>query len=364
MPLSHCIAKEIVESQLQRASHEQNIFSRWYELDTNANPELYMLKDANQESVSFWTESLPKLFQALENTFEIDKDILPGRSLVEWEVKWALNNAKSKISGVHWFHRSFHQELNEILDNDENYIDTFSDILKRDRLNKLKFHLHDRLQQDQIHEYLELDFKSMQQRDGRWHQYLNAWGQSFCNCLKSSLNDIITQKSMWTHNGCGLGLNGFDSSEILLHMKKAVSYYKKYIPRDKYVKMALAEIQENYMQNNFYDAPYRCVNLAFTGARGIGKSHFLASLAFEINSTQAVKRPILIRFCGISPSSSNGLGLIRSIIAQIHYIFEIPSGHYWKTAQTSEFGIDTYDATVRHFQSLLKSYAVVLILDG
>ena len=45
---------------------------------------------------------------------------------------------------------------------------------------------------------------------------------------------------------------------------------------------------------------------------------------------EAVKtRPVIVRFCGTSPGSNTGLGLVRSICRQVHFAVAGANTRYW-----------------------------------
>ena len=71
-------------------------------------------------------------------------------------------------------------------------------------------------------------------------------------------------------------------------------------------------------------------------------------------------RPVITRFCGISPGSSSGFNLLSSICLQLHLVLS------HDRHELSAFNPDelSYDALVSHFHRLLQENAVVLLIDS
>ena len=76
----------------------------------------------------------------------------------------------------------------------------------------------------------------------------------------------------------------------------------------------------------------------------------LASIARAAND----QRPVIIRFCGTSKGSVNGLALVQSLCHQIQLVFQ----------PLSPLPVsNNYDEAVLMFHSLLNQHAMVLFID-
>eukprot|EP01033_Poteriospumella_lacustris_P008935 gene8935-6417_t len=69
-------------------------------------------------------------------------------------------------------------------------------------------------------------------------------------------------------------------------------------------------------------------------------------------------RPVIIRFCGTSPDSSDAFSLIRSICLQLSLVFCQPNDWHFATSVTD------YIAAVQHFHHLLQVHPIILFIDS
>jgi hypothetical protein len=101
------------------------------------------------------------------------------------------------------------------------------------------------------------------------------------------------------------------------------------------------------------------ISLCIIGESGTGKSSLCSKLAHTIHvhdREHCVERDVIIRFCGSSGDSGDGMKLLRSIIAHICICRDI--------TPTVEQLSEDYSSLVEEFHELLAVYPVVLILDG
>jgi hypothetical protein len=112
---------------------------------------------------------------------------------------------------------------------------------------------------------------------------------------------------------------------------------------------------------------FYAVSFYLCGESGSGKTAAMAKIAqgcYEFQSSspneEIRNRPIIVRFCGTSPGSSNGLSLVQSICRQIHFIL----GHDMSVSPASDVLKMGYDEAVKHLHGLLKDTPVVLIIDS
>ena len=94
------------------------------------------------------------------------------------------------------------------------------------------------------------------------------------------------------------------------------------------------------------------VSLCVIGRSGTGKTALMAKLA-SIARAANDQRPVIIRFCGTSKGSVNGLSLVQSLCHQIQLVLQLPP----------EPVSNNYDKAVLMFHSLLNKHAMVLFID-
>ena len=94
------------------------------------------------------------------------------------------------------------------------------------------------------------------------------------------------------------------------------------------------------------------ISLCVIGRSGTGKTALMAKLA-SIARAANDQRPVIIRFCGTSKGSVNGLALVQSLCHQIQLVLQLP-----------QLPVpNDYDAAVLMFHSLLNQHAMVLFID-
>ena len=94
------------------------------------------------------------------------------------------------------------------------------------------------------------------------------------------------------------------------------------------------------------------ISLCVIGRSGTGKTALMAKLA-SIARAANDQRPVIIRFCGTSKGSVNGLALVQSLCHQIQLVLQLPP----------QSVPNDYDAAVLMFHSLLNQHAMVLFID-
>ena len=96
------------------------------------------------------------------------------------------------------------------------------------------------------------------------------------------------------------------------------------------------------------------IDLCLIGASGVGKTVLMAKLAKELSVLSEL--PVIIRFCGMSKGSANGLELVTSICRQILFIFD-------RLGELSSLST-SYTELVEYFHRLLADYAMILVIDS
>jgi hypothetical protein len=254
---------------------------------------------------------------------------------------------------------------------------------------------------------------------------LTDWRNFFLSKLESELQSIVDMKKKWEEDGDGFGLSGDVLDDYLYHAKLARDHCKNYTRKQllhniiHFLQQPTQSTTENSSFNgialvligergsgkstlcsqlcaHLYEMECnRCQRdtndesgLTLTGDGGSCTSEeivdrfpieALTSHDHDSNARLSasscdgdglqssfiktkVKRPVIIRFCGLNDASKTGYGLIRSICSQIEYI--------WKHNSEANGGKrfinnnPTYDEAVEYFHYLLKIYPVFLILVG
>ena len=98
---------------------------------------------------------------------------------------------------------------------------------------------------------------------------------------------------------------------------------------------------------------YSGISLCVIGRSGTGKTALTAKLASLARAAND-QRPVIIRFCGTSKGSVNGLALVQSLCHQIQLVFQ----------PLSPLPVpNNYDEAVLMFHSLLNQHSMVLFID-
>ena len=212
-------------------------------------------------------------------------------------------------------------------------------------------------------------------------EYLSEWKDKMLLVLKKDLDYIILKKLKWYHNCFGLNISGDDMDEILHHCKLGHDKSHDFIGRDDLINEITDIIFNNVerisglepseeltsaidsddndvirsMEPNTVDdnsSSLDCITLCLVGIPGVGKSALISKLATICHQNSNI--PVIIRFCGTSNGSLNGLDLIKSISNQIRQVHHLP--------QISLSNV--YDEAVFSFQVLLSQYSVILFIDS
>ena len=104
------------------------------------------------------------------------------------------------------------------------------------------------------------------------------------------------------------------------------------------------------------------VTLAIIGKSGYGKTALMSKLACKVFDEQKdANIPVIIRYCGTSPESATGQGVILSIIRHILCIYPdaLPDTSAWYNQ-----GSFSYADTVKCFKKLLNTCPVYLFIDS
>jgi len=186
--------------------------------------------------------------------------------------------------------------------------------------------------------------------------YLSEFKTTVFDFFMNELNSIIDKKRKWLKDSFGLGLKGKEVDEMLHHCKVLLDKCNDFKGRDKLITLALDTILND--NSNHDPANVFNISLCCIGASGTGKTALMSKLASMISDRMIQSDgkiiPVIIRFCGTSGYSMDGLNLIKSISKQIELSYGLKEGMI----------SDLYDNAVKHFHTLLSKYPVILFIDS
>jgi hypothetical protein len=213
MPIPGTIDQVAFEQRLsERSSLEHSeavaLANEWYQLDTNAVPPVYVLKnlvddwskgDASQDK-RFWNVVLPSLRDLLQgvvfdSTFE---DGIIGRSVTEYEAKLALNLCKndqgeldqSKLNqGIRWLRREFVGGVTEAQDPKKDLNDARDSATKM-KLDNLKAGMESALSQHGLMKVLKVPVDSFNAKDDVHKKYLEEFEAAAKQMLLESMDKV------------------------------------------------------------------------------------------------------------------------------------------------------------------------------
>jgi hypothetical protein len=228
---------------------------KWYVLDENNIPAEYRLTHLNDtNSNEYWNTALPELLKLFQDVpcyssmCTSGKDFLIGRSVTEYEFKYATNTStdvcrclwfrrkfedthitkiidrNSDFCGCLWFRRKFEDtHITKIIDRNSDFCDTHEDVSRQKKKN-LFSNMEGLL--DEIMEpvsergevvCIPLASYISDVKDDSRLQYEIAWYEMASGRLHSELSAIIERYKQWEMDGCGIGMSGKDLDEILHH---------------------------------------------------------------------------------------------------------------------------------------------------
>jgi WD40 repeat protein len=343
----------------------RKLLDQWYLLDENNLPPRYELKNLKytgdpgffQHAHTFLGEwlfdSLP--FEELPTT---GQPLLMNHSVTEWESLYALSLDRNKC---HWIRKTF--DMAPIWANPVKYLDLCDTVTDTRRLDKL--------------EYLKSQFKCsfdpkrsetlanvppdlyLEENTLNPAKFENLWEAD----TEQYLLEHITR-----HEGRIRSITGFMIQEIGIptdlfddihhHFKLAFKRSKEFYGRTDLLEAAIASI----MGPTRNTADFESISLAIFGKSGLGKTSLMSKLAVEIRKIPGNENiPIIIRFCGTSKYSLNGLDLMFSICAQLLacYNQSVKLAELMNSLQNQSFG-----EMKRFFDEVLEKFPAVLIIDS
>lgn len=414
-PLPKFMSKKILDKLIfnntEIDENISNIAKLNYTLDYNSIPPCYVLKNLDDlNDKNYWDNIFPNLMTALHHAsitnfsddIEIEKDLndlLVGKSVTEYEIKYALQDVDSK-QRIKWIHRHFHDEIIE----EEKFCDGTKDEQRKNDIEDLKKYMNDKLNPSNVKEFSDINVASYLNKDDKCKDYLDKWTNHTKEILFDELSSVAEKRNEWLLDGFGVGMKGEVLEEILNHYKLANIKSSEFFGREKILDEALNIIFKDPIINkdtngeidldigeidvdltressiiskienltrsisnleleeekdvNF--TKYEGITLALIGKEGSGKTSILSKLLEDIylrdncSGNLFGNRPVIIRFCGSTNESVSGLKLVTSIVHQIHFLFNC-----------MDLNVPVkYEDLIFHFHMLLNKYELILIIDS
>lgn len=374
-PIPKTINKTIMDARLVSASTDvKELVEKWYILDTNCKPPVYALKHLmvlNDDD--FWSNAIPAIRELLTGvSFEMDNgdddsqsNLLTGRSVTEWELYCAMRDAIS-VSRARWIYRSFAGGVTKADDPRCLLNDAHDDETKR-LLKALKCDMEGLLEgSGKVKRYHDMSVQTYLD-ENKSAPYLQQWEIDTTSMLREELQLVMDRRERWAQDGEGLGMAGKKADEILHHVEWMRGKCSSFVGREAVLGQCIAIVKQWQLNRRTQEstpvAQYGAVSLFVTGGPGSGKSACMSQLALLLAQEKAHQSmPLIIRFCGTSRESSDGLSLVKSLVGQLEYLF----GDYHECSH-SESTVEQnneYDVAVGRLHELLAKYPVLLFIDG
>jgi flagellar biosynthesis GTPase FlhF len=407
LPLPKFLDQETLSKAMKMNKFSENleeiktVLKEWYILDSNHCPPRFELKaltvnnDGTINDPEYWNHVLPLLRDSLLDSIEFDScPSLPGeallvnRSVTEWETLFGLGCSKERC---YWMQRSFDKKKLKAFSEHANFKIITDAVTNSPSAEGPPSRSLVEVMKTKIKSYfsrsphksvaLKLDIlkakmKSYLKEDKRCELscrispeqyftemdriiYLKEWEGAVRNCLEKDLERIKTKNQEWIRNcQTDLGIPSEFVEDILFHCKTAYMKAKSFLGRDELKERAL-----KYFQNSSTGTKSILQGLTFAliGKSGCGKTALMSKLAMEIAASTVEGPPVIIRFCGTSQNSLNGLRLIQSITFQILAFYERKEE---LKEMVQKFPSQDYKTAVEYFQKLLEKNPVFLFIDS
>jgi WD40 repeat protein len=384
LPLPKYLEQDVLQKSIKDHENSDKIeeireaVKRWYILDENNVPPRYELKNLSSMNDSeFWDNILPLLRDSLLDSvvFEScpspsEESLLVNRSVTEWETLFGLSLDKERC---YWIQRSFDKDaLAAFRTEDWTKHCMLSDIWSNSSSEEP-------VQNRSVAKKLEIltaKMKSCLKDEQRCHlsslvtpsdyfinnelqaNYLKEWEKVTRTYFENDLQRVMEKVEEWKdqiQENIGISVDQFE--EILFHYNNVFKKAEHFYGREELLEKAKA-----MMSNN--DNIAGNIALALIGKSGCGKTTLMSKIAIDMSLNESDQPiPVIVRFCGTSQHSLNGLKLVQSISLQIltaygqkqamqnKAIVNILSGH-------------SYKATVKLFHMLMLKFPVFLFLDS
>ena len=349
-PLPRKILKSSLDEVLDSCKDSDLVTKakKWYILDENAEPMEYLLRRLDTPGDPCFKEDVLPALRGLLEGIRFDKalsrDIVLGKSVSEWEVKYALKN-HADISRALWVRRIFQGNYA-----DWDYCDTDSCLSIQHLINDLYDWMNRKLTPlNRTLVYDNIKYDSLIRKNSKFDKYAERWEKEVRRLLRVELQKIIKSKEQWDADGHGLGLNGLVAMEFLHHARQAHDLCVQFYDRESVLQdaLALCMAPNRYTKSMSANESFRtraskspsttssnegesggrfnCISLLISGGPGSGTSAIMAKLADLLyrqdeGSETCGHRPVLIRFCGSSANCLLPNSVIRSLQLQIFFL--------------------------------------------
>ena len=357
-PLPKYIPQDVYDTRYSSLSiDDQTILDQWYQLDTNNIPiGRYVLKNLiDKDDPIFWSIQSKIRTMLKDIAFDSDdhcNDIIIDRSVTEYESRYALSNASdNKQSRLLWISRLFDNGVPDVQD----FNDTYQNASDQLKLDNLKMMMYDALEPLSNIINTTISYDHYIANDDNCKQYLSDFKATVSRYFLKELKSIIVKRLQWLKDAFGVGIKGKYIDEMLHHCKIAYDKCNDFTGRDDLLALALELIVSNGNNGNRDPANVFNVSLCCIGNSGTGKTALMSKLASMIRYRMPDSSiPVIIRFCGTSGDSMNGLSLVKSISKQIELLYGVQGAII----------SDVYKDAVTYFHSLLLQYPVILFIDS
>ena len=350
-----------------------SLFDAWYSLDENAIPAQYVLKNLTGDrgiDKEYWGDrkdgivgALTQLREALDGTaFDTasSDSILVGRSVTEYEVRLAMA-LDPAMNRCFWLRREFSRAVTAQEDSNGHFCDFLDPSQDAVRSNhaELISTMQNRFPPQEVCMVQAASVESYQSKDGDHMRYMDQWKVAMRSRLDSDLDAVIAKKRAWATDGTARGVAGADLDEMLHHCKLVVDKCNGFLARTDLIDKAMTAIV-SYISplpvphdDDHDDIKVLDVCLSVIGVSGAGKTALMSKLA-SLSAVAFPSVPVIVRFCGTSQGSVDGLVLVRSICLQIQLVHSLPRD----AIPTS------YTEAVQLLHELLGACPVLLFIDS
>lgn len=338
---------------------------RWYELDSNAVPDVFLLKpisrnipdflskdfETQKKAKSQWWSESERLMEIIDRGASEGLDEASARkykiSVTELETEVALN-ADNAIKNSFWFRKDFKDiEKQENCYTLSRYIECLGDeeVWQKARaMNKdLKGRMTSKLNADHVHTY-ELNWteKGIDPDCSEHADYLEKITTDFQNQMIASIDESIRERE--TNKKLTLRPDHEEFMEHAVLVKKKCDGVRG---RDHIVKKI-----KDYVLGDSKEP------LVVHGESGCGKTSIMALAAREAFSWIHGNGMVIMRFLGSTQESSNVVSLLQSMISQIEEYLKVKA----VKSQDLKHLIKTFKMYLRFF--VLRRKTIVIFIDS
>jgi energy-coupling factor transporter ATP-binding protein EcfA2 len=362
LPLPKYLNQDILVQALKKQERSkqfktfQSIVNEWYILDENQIPPRFELKSLpSLDAPDYWKRVLPLLVNEVFDSIAFEsldeEKLLINRSVTEWECFFGLNLDRRNCI---WIGRSFTQDSLQSFQSNENY-SKLTDSADRSvglKLNTLKDKMKKYFGKEQqfgTSNLAPIDYFSSENENHVL--YVQEWEKLAHTCLKENLQRIVSRKNDWDKAIVeNIGIPAIYFEEILFHCNLAAAKINQFFGREELYEQMVETIKSSSIS-------------ALVGKSGCGKTALMSKVAVMMNnsSNEDDRPPVIIRFCGTSQNSLDGLRLIQSISLQLLACYDKK-----QDLQDLITIIPTqdYKSATAKFQELILEYPVFLFIDS